>query len=155
MVNDYVLHMTPEFPKHWHWTFHDVDKNIHTIYNLESQTLMNHADKYGLFSIPSCLLQISPVHHMNEPHSRLITSHGWLPLIRAFKAPEGSQAWNGAFVFSNEKQPASMFYRTSIAPYFHPAQLSHPLTTSCYRSISTLAPSLYLNPSYLDIIRLP
>ena len=45
-------------------------------------------------------------------------------------------------VFSYETT-CQYVYRTSIAPY--------PLTTSCYRSISTLAPSLNLN---LSILRL-
>lgn len=87
---EHVLRMTPKFPKRWRWAFHCVDKKIHTIYNLESyiQTLMNHADKYRLLNIPSCSLQISPVHYRNEPLSRLITSHRGLPLIQAFKAPE-------------------------------------------------------------------
>lgn len=153
-VNDHVLRMTPKFPKRWRWAFHDVDQKIHTIYNPESQirTLMNHADKYRLFSIPSCLLQTSPVHHRNEPLSRLITSHGGLPLIRAFKAPEGSQAWYGAFVYLvTRNNPPTCFtghqlLPISIQPSFHIRSLLH--------ATDLFAPSLDLNPSYLYILRL-
>lgn len=151
MVNDYVLRMTPGFPKRWHWTFHDVDKNIRKIYNLEYQiqTLMNHADKYRLFSIPSYLLQISSVHHRNEPHSRLITSHGGLPLIRAFNAPEGSQAWNGAFVsLVTRNNPLTCFIGhqllpISTQPSFHIRSLLH---------ATDLSPRLLLRYIWIHLI---